>query len=72
MTTLGMGIDEMKEIADLIVKVLCNTQTSLVESTGQPSKSKGETNPQILQQIQERIKTLLHKFPLYPEIDITI
>lgn len=69
-TTLGMGTAEMAEIADILMKVLKNTKTSIVEKTGQPSKAHADVDPKVLTESQNRIDSLLKKFPLYPEIEI--
>lgn len=69
-TTLGMGIDEMDEIADVIVAILKHTKPTIVQKTGQPSKTNSETEPAILQQVKERVSTLLQAFPLYPELEL--
>ncbi len=70
LTTLGMGVDEMREIADIIVSVLSHTQPTLVQKTGQPSKANSTTQPDILEAAQKRVAQLLSHFPLYPEIEI--
>lgn len=70
LTTLGMGPEEMKEIADIIVSVLSHTQPAVVEKTGKPSKANCTTQPQILETANIRVKELLSRFPLYPEIEI--
>ncbi len=69
LTTLGMGVDEMDEIADITVKILKHTQP-LPTKTGEPSKAKGETDQKVLSEAKNRIQTLLKRFPLYPEIEI--
>ncbi|MGZ3632967.1 MAG: glycine hydroxymethyltransferase [Parachlamydiaceae bacterium] len=66
-TTLGMGKHEMDEIADCIVDILSHT-TPQKTTSGQISRAKSLTNPQILQKTQTRIIELLHRFPLYPEL----
>jgi len=69
MTTLGMGKDEMAEIADIIADVLSKTKTVAAKS-GQPSKALSETEPAALKNAQDRVLALLKRFPLYPEIII--
>lgn len=69
-TTLGMGKEEMREIATLIVDILTHTKPAIVQKTGQPSKAVGETEAKVLQGAQQRVANLLKRFPLYPEIDI--
>lgn len=70
LTTLGMGKEEMEEIADIIIQVLTNTQPSLVEKTGKPSKANCSIKPQALAAARQRVAQLLSRFPLYPEIEI--
>lgn len=69
-TTLGMGQDEMKEIADIIIDVLTHTKPSLVEKTGQPSKANSVTDPAVLERAKTRVDALLKRYPLYPELEI--
>lgn len=70
LTTLGMGKEEMEEIADIIVSVLSNTEPAIVQKTGQPSKANSTTRPEILDAAKKRVAQLLERFPLYPEIEI--
>lgn len=70
LTTLGMGPDEMKEIAEIILSVLSHTQPVTVQKTGQPSKANSVTKPEILEDAQKRVSSMLSRFPLYPEIEI--
>lgn len=69
-TTLGMGKEEMHEIADIIVDILQNTKPATVQKTGQPSKAAGITDLEVLKRSQARVTHLLSRFPLYPEIII--
>ncbi len=69
-TTLGMGKEEMHEIADIIIDLLQHTKPAIVQKTGLPSKAAGETDPQIIQRNKQRAANLLARFPLYPEIAI--
>lgn len=68
LTTLGMGPDQMRQIADMIVELLSHTKPEMVEKTGQPSKAKFVTDPKIRAKIQAQVIELLGNFPLYPEI----
>jgi glycine hydroxymethyltransferase len=67
-TTLGMGEPEMAEIASTIKTVLSNTN-ALPAKSGM-SKYKYETDETVKNQSQEKIKDLLDRFPLYPNIDV--
>lgn len=69
-TTLGMGKEEMEEIADILVQTLANTRPATAEKTGQPSKAQGITDPKVLERQRARVRDLLQKFPLYPEIPL--
>jgi glycine hydroxymethyltransferase len=69
MTTLGMGAAEMGEIADIIVDVLKHTKPATAK-TGQPSKANSETDEAVVEKSKRRVKSLLSRFPLYPEIEI--
>jgi glycine hydroxymethyltransferase len=70
LTTLGMGKNEMEEIADIIFDVVSNTQPTTVAKTGQPSKANSTTKSEIVQKSKRRVAELLARFPLYPEIEI--
>lgn len=64
MTTLGMGKEEMKRIAKLILHVLKNTKPD------GDSKAKATCEPTVLQKAGQEVKELLTTFPVYPEIKI--
>ncbi len=66
MTTLGMKSSEMKEIASILALVLKNTKPIL--SHDGLSKAKFEIDDRIVQEARRRVKDLLKKHPLYPEI----
>jgi glycine hydroxymethyltransferase len=68
-----MGPDEMREIADVVVKVLSNTQPATIakgKNAGKPSKAKYVTDAAVMADAQARVKALLSRFPLYPELDL--
>lgn len=69
LTTLGMGLEEMRTIADLIISLLSHTKPSLGKN-GQLSKAQATTDPQVLETVRNRVKELLSRYPLYPELDI--
>lgn len=71
LTTLGMGKEEMDEVAELVHLVLSNTRPTLVEKTQLPSLAKGEVDRKILNQAHARVQALLKHYPLYPELTIT-
>lgn len=70
-TTLGMGKEEMKVIAEIIVDVLENTKPAMAQKTGLPSKAAGVTEAKVVDKAKERVRELLGRFPLYPEIELT-
>jgi glycine hydroxymethyltransferase len=69
-TTLGMGPDEMDEIGAIAVDVLRATTPTLVN--GKPGKAKYETDAKVEQEARARVAALTEKFPVYPEIDLSI
>ncbi len=72
-TTLGMGKEEMKEIASIITFVLKNTRPAKItkgENAGTLSKSKTITDESVIKEARERVLNLLGRFVLYPEIDL--
>jgi len=66
-TTLGMGAEEMKEIAAVARLVLAGTKPS-VTAKGEPSKAKYDLDAGTAAQARERVASLLRRFPLYPEL----
>jgi glycine hydroxymethyltransferase len=68
-TTLGMGPDEMKEIAAIVDLVLRNTVAGSTRS-GAKDRSKFQLEQRIEDQARSRVNQLLASFPLYPEIDL--
>jgi glycine hydroxymethyltransferase len=72
-TTLGMGVTEMKEIAAIVKLAVSGTKAGVVESgarKGQPSKINYVLEPTIKEQASARVKALLDKYPVYPELDL--
>ncbi|MCL2852314.1 MAG: glycine hydroxymethyltransferase [Defluviitaleaceae bacterium] len=68
-TTLGMGKAEMAEIADIIANVLKSTQPAL-DGKGAKSKAKYTLDESVKSQSIQRVKQILDRFVLYPEIDM--
>ena len=71
-TTLGMGPEEMKEIAAIFRDVLSATKPSIVTSgarKGEASRANFELDETLARNVRQRVKELLGNFPLYPEID---
>ncbi len=74
-TTLGMGVAEMKEIAAIVKLVLNNTKQALIttgDNAGKPSKAKYEVDRAAKTEAQARVKALLDKFPIYPQLDLEL
>ncbi len=74
-TTLGMGADEMKEIAAVLKLVLENTRAKTIESganAGKPSKAKYETDSRAAEEARSRISALLSRYPVYAELDLDL
>jgi glycine hydroxymethyltransferase len=72
-TTLGMGTDEMKEIAAILKLVLSNTKPEIITSgdnAGKPSKAKYVIDDKAADVARNRVKTLLDRFPVYPNLDL--
>ena len=75
LTTLGMGPEEMKEIAEVVYDILSNTTANTIASgpnAGKKSKAKATTDEAVIEKSKARISALLDKFQLYPEIDAEI
>lgn len=73
LTTLGMGTDEMKEVASIICDVLKNTKPSVIEKgekAGQLSKSKYVIADGVVENAKARVIALLNRFVLYPDLDL--
>ncbi|MCL1884270.1 MAG: glycine hydroxymethyltransferase [Defluviitaleaceae bacterium] len=68
-TTLGMGKEEMYEIADIIATTLQGITASL-DKKGNKSKAKYTLADGVKENAHKRIRALLSKFVLYPEIDV--
>ncbi len=72
-TTLGMGTEQMKEIASVIKLVLASTSPKILtkgKNTGKPSKAKYVIPQQVVKEASDRIHLLLTSYPVYPEIDL--
>ena len=72
-TTLGMGADEMREIADVLAAVLHGASAGVIASgpnRGKPSLVQFVLDDEIVQAAASRIDDLLLRHPLYPEIEL--
>ena len=74
-TTLGMGKNEMKEIASIIYLVLSHTKAAIIskgDKEGEMSRARYVTDKRIQEEARKRVQTLLDAFLLYPELDQTL
>ena len=72
-TTLGMGADEMREIANAIVRVLHATSPGVVASgpnQGKPSLVQFRLDDATAKTTRARVTDLLARHPLYPDIEL--
>jgi glycine hydroxymethyltransferase len=68
-TTLGMGADEMREIASIIRLVLSNMKAATTKD-GKKSKAKYILDEAAREQAKARSADILSQYPVYPEIDL--
>ncbi|MCX7881939.1 MAG: glycine hydroxymethyltransferase [Brevinematales bacterium] len=69
-TTLGMKENDMEEIADVIVEVITHVNPLFSEKENTMSKAKYEISQGVKESSQKRVRELLSRFPLYPELDL--
>ncbi|MFW5710350.1 MAG: glycine hydroxymethyltransferase [Spirochaetota bacterium] len=72
-TSLGMGSEEMREIAAIIKYVLSNTKPKILtkgNNAGKPSKAKYDIDQGVIDEAVKRVNALLGHYPVYPELDI--
>lgn len=72
-TTLGMNTGDMKEIASIFKLILSNTKAGTIDSgpnAGKPSKANFELDEAVQSEARARVKTLLDRYPVYPELDL--
>ena len=70
LTTLGMGVDEMAEIADIVAGVLKEIKPTFIEAKGVYSKAKYEIPVEVVEGARKRVGGILADYVLYPEIDV--
>lgn len=68
LTTLGMGTDEMAEVADIISDVLTNTEAQVIDGT--PHQARYTLADGVVDRGRQRSADLLAGFPLYPELTL--
>ncbi|MDR0494600.1 MAG: glycine hydroxymethyltransferase [Treponema sp.] len=72
-TTLGMGASEMEEIGSVIALILRGTiQAPSEKNPAVKSKAKYIISPAVKTEALERVKKLLDRFPVYPELDLPL
>jgi glycine hydroxymethyltransferase len=74
-TTLGMGGDQMKEIASILKLVLASTKPTLMtkgDNAGKPSKARYTIDQAVVEEARGRVKALLDAFVLYPNLDLAM
>jgi len=73
LTTLGMGEAEMTELGELIAAVIKGTtQAQDKKDPSKKSKAKYEIDASVKAKVLERVKTLMDKFPVYPQLDLEL
>ena len=72
-TTLGMGEDEMTEIGAIIAAVIKGTtQAPDKKDLSKNSKAKYIIEASVKYEIKKRVKNLIDRFPVYPELDLEL
>jgi glycine hydroxymethyltransferase len=72
-TTLGMGEAEMTELGSLLAKVVKGTtQAPDKKDPSKNSKAKYNINEGIKDEVHMRVKALMERFPVYPELDLEL
>ena len=72
-TTLGMGREDMEEIADVIAFILKHSRSAVIskgENKGSLSKNRATMDNCDIKATTERVHALLKKHLLYPELDL--
>ena len=70
LTTLGMGITQMEEIAEIVATVLKEVKPAYIESKGIYSKAKYELSQSVIEDAKKQVAKILENHVLYPEIDV--
>jgi len=68
-TTLGMGESEMREVASIIHSVLSHTAAGTTKD-GKKSKARYVLDQPTREKASARVRDILSKYPVYPEIDL--
>jgi glycine hydroxymethyltransferase len=70
-TTLGMAPEQMDEIAAIVVTVLKGLSSAETQS-GRKSKKNFVLDPGVQREAGQRVRSLLKRFPVYPELDLGV
>lgn len=68
-TTLGMNADDMRDIARAMKRVLTATHPTRTKS-GETSRARFKTDPQVAEAVRSEVETLLERYPLYPQVNL--
>ena len=72
-TTLGMTPKEMEELGAIIVKVLNAAKPAPnSKEPSKPSRTRCVLEPKVKAEALDRVKKLLDRFPVYPELDLDL
>jgi glycine hydroxymethyltransferase len=74
-TTLGMGPAELEEIASIITGILGATvpvSAPDTNGTSRTSKAKFTTQAPAADAARRRVRDVIERFPVYPELDLSI
>jgi glycine hydroxymethyltransferase len=74
-TTLGMGADEMREIAAVMRLILTHTTPEVIASgakAGERSLARYVLEPAAADEARSRVADLLGRHPVYPELDLDL
>lgn len=72
-TSLGMGVEQMKQIASIMKSVLSATKSNRIadgKNAWKMSRAKCTIDKKIKQESMNQSQNLLKQFPLYPELDL--
>ena len=72
-TSLGMGVEQMKEIGAIFKLILSNTTPKILtkgKNAGEQSKVKYDIAEGVVEEGKRRVKALLDAYVLYPELDL--
>jgi glycine hydroxymethyltransferase len=72
-TSLGMGTAEMEELGAIIALILKGTSPAAdVKDPAKTSRAKYAVDPGVKREAEGRVKKLLDRFPVYPELDLEL